>query len=548
MKHAIQHILLLYTDRYYLIKPVYPFGLDLVARQLRRAGYKVTLDYPFLPHAEPQKNLKDLLVRTQPDLIGLGLRNLDTTMSCEPYGNVKTKDFQALSFIPDLQALVAAIKSLCPHTPLIAGGGAFTVAPEAIMALLGIDFGIAGEGQAALLQFVQAYPDTASYAHIPNLVYKAANEYRQNPRRAFTFAGYGHFSHRAPRFNYAHETAGLPVQTKRGCNRHCSYCVEPFIEGRQFILRNPEDVVMELEALADTSPDAQTIFFVDTEFNTPDLNHCSTIIEHILKNSLQQRFRFASQFLPRPFNAALADLLSRAGFTIILTADSFADQVLEQNGIAFRHKDIIAAIELCQRFGIDCTINLIFGLPGETRQTLDQTIAWIDRYPPDHRRRYEYTCGARIYPQTPLYQRMEPASQNPHVYGSPSGGYLAPCFYCAPIGPKALKKWLDERLPFALDFHNDYDTITQQVMATGYLADGELWDQAVAQFKASALAAQATGYLYLVKKLASAGQMTHVRAILLHLMERIKLDDRAGQYAEAQPVIQYYLNILATRE
>jgi len=71
---------------------------------------------------------------------------------------------------------------------------------------------------------------------------------------------------------------------------------------------------------------------------------------------------------------------------------------------------------------------------------------------------------------------------------------------------------------------------------------------AVAQFKASALAAQATGYLYLVKKLASAGQMTHVRAILLHLMERIKLDDRAGQYAEAQPVIQYYLNILATRE
>jgi hypothetical protein len=134
------------------------------------------------------------------------------------------------------------------------------------------------------------------------------------------------------------------------------------------------------------------------------------------------------------------------------------------------------------------------------------------------------------------------------VYGSPSGGYLEPCFYCAPIGPKALKKRLDERLPFALDFHNDYDTITHQVMATGYLADGKLWDQAVAQFKASALAAQATGYMYLVKKLANAGQMPHVQTILRHLMERINLDDRAGQYADALPVIQYYLNLLASRE
>ena len=37
-----KRILLLYADKYYLIKQVYPFGLDLIANYLTQHGYNVS--------------------------------------------------------------------------------------------------------------------------------------------------------------------------------------------------------------------------------------------------------------------------------------------------------------------------------------------------------------------------------------------------------------------------------------------------------------------------------------------------------------------------
>jgi hypothetical protein len=548
MPSALHNILLLYTDPYYRIKPVYPFGLDLIARHLRRFGYRATLGYPFLPHTDPQQNLKDLFDRSQPDLIGLGLRNLDTTMSCEPHGNFTGNGFQAFSFLADIRNLVSAIKTFRPGTPLIVGGGAFTIAPEAVLSCLGIDFGIAGEGEAALLRFARAYPNLAACKQIPNLVYKDAEAYRANPRDPYTFAEYGRFATRDSQFAYAYESAGLPVQTKRGCNRNCSYCVEPIIEGRRFTLRRPEDVVAELEALAVEQPETRTVFFVDTEFNIPDLGHCTAIVQRILDAALHQRFRFASQFLPRPFNPELADLLGQAGFALILTADSFSDTVLQENGVSYRQQDILQTLALCERFAIDCTVNLIFGLPGETWQTLDQTLATLQDHPPTYQRRYEYTCGARIYHGTPLWHRIAADPEHRNVYGRLSPGCLDPCFYCAPTSPADLKAQIDDRLAFTLDFQNDYDIVRHQTLAMGFLADQAQWHEAVTHFTQSDLKAQVDGYGYLFKKLVAADRHAQARAILSHVLETI---DRQGQthvYADQIGVLQYYMNLLHAQE
>ena len=546
MAARIQKILLLYTDKYYLIKPIYPYGLDLIARHLRRHGYDVTIGYPLLPDTDVLTNLKEQLQKAKPDLIGVGLRNLDTTMSCELFGNVRGPGYQAFFFLPDVRDIITTIQTLQPQTPLVVGGGAFTIAPEAILNYLGADFGIVGEGEHALLEFIQTHPDASKFRQIPNLVYKDGAALRCNPNRAYTFDHFKPFTRRALQFNYAYESAGLPVQTKRGCNQRCAYCVEPQIEGRKYIYRNPHDIIHELETLAANYPDVQSIFFVDTEFNLPDLNHCTHILKQIIASSLPQRFRFASQFLPMPFSAELADLLRQACFSIILTADSFADQVLEQNGLCFRQKDILKTLDLCEASGVDCTVNLIFGLPGETEDTLDRTLDMLDQYPPNSLRRYEYTCGARIYPGTPLHDWLDSSTHHgSHVYGALGSDYLEPCFYSAPMAPHTLKKYIDRRLPFTLDFQNDYDTVKHEVLGLGYLADLALWDDVITRFKASTLAAKADSYLYLVKKLAAGDHHLYARTILMHLAESITQEDNTGQYAETLPVAQYYLSLLS---
>jgi len=136
MKNAT--ILLLYTDRYYLIKQVYPFGLDLIADDLRQHGHRVTIEYPFLPDPDPELNLLKILKETRPNVIGLGIRNLDTCLSCEPYGDYVGNDFRTFYFLPEIRRIVDVVKTHSPEIHVIAGGGGFTISPQAMLNDLGL--------------------------------------------------------------------------------------------------------------------------------------------------------------------------------------------------------------------------------------------------------------------------------------------------------------------------------------------------------------------------------------------------------------------------
>jgi hypothetical protein len=302
MTDKFKKILLLYTDKYYLVKQVYPFGLDLIANHLRRFGYEVTIEYPFLTESNTETNLREILNRSNPDFIGLGIRNIDTTMSCEKYGNREGPGYKTFYFINDIIKIADTIKKLRPHVPIIAGGGAFTISPSAMLKILGIQYGIVGEGEEPLRQFLEAFPNEEKISVIPNLVMKCANGVKINPKRPFIFMKDSGPIHRETKFNYAYETKGLPIQVKRGCNQNCSYCVEPIIEGRDFIYRNQDEVVTELKTIAENHEGIRTIFFTDTEFNVPNLEYGSALIRKIIKTGLHEYFRFSSQFLPRPFN------------------------------------------------------------------------------------------------------------------------------------------------------------------------------------------------------------------------------------------------------
>lgn len=57
---TLKRVLLLYTDRYYLIKQIYPFGLDVLAHHLRCSGHEVHVEYPFLPDRDLETNLREI--------------------------------------------------------------------------------------------------------------------------------------------------------------------------------------------------------------------------------------------------------------------------------------------------------------------------------------------------------------------------------------------------------------------------------------------------------------------------------------------------------
>ncbi|NVM22922.1 MAG: radical SAM protein [Desulfobacterales bacterium] len=546
MATAGKKVLLIYADKYYLISQVYPFGLDLISSYLRRHGHSVEIEYPFLPHEDYRNNVRDIIGRTEPDFVGIGIRNLDTCMSCEQYGDFKGNDYQTFYFLPQVKEIVSEIRKIMPHIPVVVGGGGFSVSPVAILKYLGLGYGIIGEGEEPFCRFIEAFPDKEKIEKITNMVYPCHNGYEVNRRRPYRFSPDLLPEPREPRFNFAYQATGVPVQVKRGCNRRCSYCVEPLIEGGRFVFRNVDSVIDELKAIAEGPYEADSIFFVDTEFNVPDLRYCSEIVKAILREGLHERFRFATQFIPKPFDPGFAGLLAEAGFSVVFSSESFSNAVLARNHISYEEKDVIEAIEACEQSGIHCTISLIFGLPGESYETIDHTLSRMKEYPVGPIRKYEYTVGGRIYQGTPLCDYVEKKGPSGNLYGTKSEGYLLPYYYCAPASPFDVHEYVRGVFP-GLSSHasrgGGYDAATHRRLAISYLGDQALWEDAIARFMQSEVFVQASIYDYLFKKLVHAGRQDNARAISHTLLDNIESGSGPVDPGQAD-VVRFYMNCL----
>lgn len=306
------------------------------------------------------------------------------------------------------------------------------------------------------------------------------------------------------------------------------------------------NVICELKEIAEKYDGIKNIFFTDTEFNIPDLKHCSILIKKIIESGLHEHFRFSSQFLPRPFDNRFAELLAQAGFSIVLTCDSFSDSVLKMNRTSYRQNDIIQTLELCGQFNLDCTVNLVFGLPGETYETIDHTIEQMIKFSPNFLRRYEYTVGGRIYKGTPLCRFADKQENSRHLYGRKSEGLLEPYYYCSPESPLKLKAYIDNILPFSIDYKNNYDEPMFQDMAIRYLIDQKNWDEAAIRFLNSDISAQTSAYDYFFRKLTDYGKIETAKQISERLIEAILETGKDSEYMEQVSLVKYYLSLLTS--
>jgi hypothetical protein len=536
----IRRVLLVYTDPYYLVKQVYPYGLDVLADRLRGEGAEVRIEYAFLPGPDPAANLASAAREFEPDLVGLGVRNIDTCMACEEFGDFSGKGFRSFFFLPQVRAACEAIRELSPGVPMILGGGGFSVAPEAMLDYLDAEFGVVGEGEEALAEFIRAWPDREALHSIPGLAVRGPDgRVAVRPRRPFAFPGRASPS-RDPGFRHAFESAGLPVRVKRGCNQACVFCVEPLIEGRRFVYRDIADVVAELEAAADM-PHVNKVFFVDTEFNVPDEKHASELVRALIDQNLHSRFRFTSQFLPRPFDRDFAALLAEAGFSVILTCTCFADEVLEASGASYRESDITGALELCAEYEIDATVDLIFGLPGETWETVAHTLSRMNEFPPAPFRRYEYTVGGRVYPGTSLADKVVKDGRE-NLYGADGAG-LEPVFYCSPASPLELKAHVDARAPAPMRFDNEPSEASRSLLAVGYLADRGRFAEAYDAWLSLDLPGRSRTFDYFFRSMADAGHAEAARTAAIQLKRAIAAS-RDETYQARLGVIDYYLELL----
>ena len=271
------------------VKPaVAPIGLDYLFEPLRRAGFEPELlDLCF--STDIMQEIARYCQTRKPAFWGVTMRNTDDVYFSNQH-----------SFVDSVCSVINALRAHS-NVPVVMGGVGFSVMPETIMEIAGVDFGIVCEGEVSFPELLRRLSDGQSYEDIPGLVYRTSQGIKRN---AVDFADLSSVGSRSrtgvDNRKYFIKGGMAAVETKRGCTRPCIYCVEPLVKGKKVRLRNPKDVVDEIENLVGQG--AYAIHINDSEFNL-DVQHAIAFCKEMIARRVNRYVEWYAYGMPSPFQS-----------------------------------------------------------------------------------------------------------------------------------------------------------------------------------------------------------------------------------------------------
>ena len=190
----------------------------------------------------------------------------------------------------------------------------------------------------------------------------------------------------------------LMISPLRGCPFHCSFCTCHTYYGNKLRTRTVESVLAEIAynqkrfAVNDYFFWAET-FVVDKHYVS---KLCSGLIERNMGISWTANSRVDT------VDAPLLALMARAGcWMISYGIESASQKVLDEAGKGTTRQDALEAVRATRQAGIKSVGHFILGLPGETRTSIEETIAFAQTLQLDLAQFY---CAVP-FPGSRLYDR-----------------------------------------------------------------------------------------------------------------------------------------------
>ena len=352
----MQKVLLVAANQERMPDPIPPIGVAYIAAAVRQAGHVTRIYDACFAKDQYAEELARAIDEFDPDIVGLSIRNVDNVA----FPNVTC-------YLDRYQKIVAVCRAKRPNVPLFVGGSAFSLFPEEFARKLDVDYGIVGEGENVFVKMVGEIDKhgrvVGDYVDEQGVVFpgKVANlDAAVDPARDLLDVS-----------RYFAEGGSINIQTKRGCVYNCIYCTYPVLEGNEVRMREPVLVVDEIER-AVKAHDVDFFFFVDNVFNYP-AEHCEEICREILRRKL--KVRWTAYVTPANCNRRMFELMKESGCqSMDFGTDCFSDGQLKRMGKSFTSEQVFEVSQWCHELGIKFNHSLIIGGPGETWETLKETV------------------------------------------------------------------------------------------------------------------------------------------------------------------------------
>jgi len=427
-----------------LIKPpIAPIGLDYLASALKTQGYQVDLlDLCFVN--DFCRVIDEYFRYHSPVVIGVTIRNTDDCY-------LQTSDF----FLPKIKQITNHLK-LRTNALLVMGGVGFSIMPGAILSYCKVNLGISGDGELIFPELVKRIIRKEDYFSLPGLIWRRNGKFITHRRQYFNLDEVPLLERNfIDNQRYFKEGGQGNIETKRGCNQKCIYCADPVAKGRKIRLRSPKKVVEEIKRLLEWGIDC--LHTCDSEFNLPE-EHAKAVCEEIIRQKVTTKVKWYTYCSPAPFSEELAKLMKKAGCAgIDFGVDSGSPEMLKRLGRNFGIEEIKNTAQLCHKYRITFMDDLLLGGPGETRETIKETIELMKKISPD---RVGVMLGVRVYPGTrlahivkdkvkgfnPGFSELSRTEFNPKgLYGDKGNDFLSPTFYLSPaLGENEVITSIDE--------------------------------------------------------------------------------------------------------
>jgi hopanoid biosynthesis associated radical SAM protein HpnJ len=189
----------------------------------------------------------------------------------------------------------------------------------------------------------------------------------------------------------------LSLYTGRGCRSHCTFCLWPqTIGGHRYRTRSAENVAEEIRRGKEYFPQVKEFFFDDDTF-TDDLPRAAEIAERLGKLGVTWSCN-AKAIVPYES----LKILRENGLRLLLVGYETGSQQILNNIRKGTRVDVARRFtEDCHRLGITIHGTFIVGLPGETQETIQDTIRFAREINP-------HTIQVSLaapYPGTELYKQ-----------------------------------------------------------------------------------------------------------------------------------------------
>lgn len=261
-----------------------------------------------------------------------------------------------------------------PGKPLIAGGPLPTALPEEIASRLGLSAVVVGEGELTTLELIEAFTagGTEALRGVAGLfVPGAGTSPGREPVSDFASLPFPDYSlWGAGAFPLKPFTAGL--SSVRGCAGSCSFCSKVMPGMRVKPLARFEAELAELKSRFGAGA---------VLLNDPHLNRGGSAAElcGVFGRAGVAYFCFLRV---TDVTAELAARLKATGcYGVYLGLESYNEGLLKGiNKYSGPARRMDEAVELLAAAGLRTVCGIIFGLPGETRETLENTLGFIRRH------------------------------------------------------------------------------------------------------------------------------------------------------------------------